>query len=214
MTSRSTPRISSRKQPRQARSTALVTAILEAAIQVLAEEGAPRFTTARVAERAGVSVGSVYQYFPNKASILFQLQLEEWQRTSALMREILQDARYPPLQRMRTLVLAFVRSECEEAAMRTALDDAAPLYRDAPVMAAKAAGEGIFQAFVQEVLPSETPARQAQVCELVTTTIGAVGKAFSSVPRSEAEITTFAAELGEMVCGYLQLKDEMSRLGD
>lgn len=80
MTSRSTPRISSRKQPRQARSTALVTAILEAAIQVLAEEGAPRFTTARVAERAGVSVGSVYQYFPNKASILFQLQLEEWQR--------------------------------------------------------------------------------------------------------------------------------------
>lgn len=215
MTSRSTPRISSRKQPRQARSTALVTAILEAAIQVLAEEGAPRFTTARVAERAGVSVGSVYQYFPNKASILFQLQLEEWQRTSALMREILQDARYPPLQRMRTLVLAFVRSECEEAAMRTALDDAAPLYRDAPeVMAAKAAGEGIFQAFVQEVLPSETPARQAQVCELVTTTIGAVGKAFSSVPRSEAEIAAFAAELGEMVCGYLQLKDEMSRCGD
>jgi AcrR family transcriptional regulator len=146
MTSRSTPRISSRKQPRQARSTALVTAILEAAIQVLAEEGAPRFTTARVAERAGVSVGSVYQYFPNKASILFQLQLEEWQRTSALMREILQDARYPPLQRMRTLVLAFVRSECEEAAMRTALDDAAPLYRDAPeVMAAKAAGRVSFR---------------------------------------------------------------------
>jgi hypothetical protein len=57
------------------------------------------------------------------------------------MREILQDTRYPPLQRMRTLVLAFVRSECEEAAMRTALDDAAPLYRDAPeVTAAKAAG--------------------------------------------------------------------------
>jgi hypothetical protein len=48
----------------------------------------------------------------------------------------------------------------------------------------------------------------------VTTTIGAVGKAFSSVPRSEAEITAFAAELGEMVCGYLQLKDEMSRRGD
>jgi AcrR family transcriptional regulator len=140
MTSRSTPRISSRKQPRQARSTALVTAILEAAIQVLAEEGAPRFTTARVAERAGVSVGSVYQYFPNKASILFQLQLEEWQRTSTDAGDFA-GHRYPPLQRMRTLVLAFVRSECEEAAMRTALDDAAPLYRDAPeVMAAKAAG--------------------------------------------------------------------------
>lgn len=209
MTSRSTPRISSRKQPRQARSTALVTAILEAAIQVLAEEGAPRFTTARVAERAGVSVGSVYQYFPNKASILFQLQLEEWQRTTALLREILQDTRKPPLERMRALVLAFVRSECEEAAMRTALDDAAPLYRDAPeVIEAKAAGEGIFQAFVQEVLPNATPAKQALVCELVTTTIGAVGKEFSSVPRSEADISAFSAELGEMVCGYLRRAEE------
>lgn len=204
MTSRSTPRISSRKQPRQARSTALVTAILEAAIQVLAEEGAPRFTTARVAERAGVSVGSVYQYFPNKASILFQLQLEEWQRTTALLRDILQDTDKPPLERMRALVLAFVRSECEEAAMRTALDDAAPLYRDAPeVIEAKSAGEDIFQAFVQEVLPNATPVKQALVCELVTTTIGAVGKEFSSTPRSEEDITAFAAELGEMVCGYL-----------
>lgn len=205
MTSRSTPRISSRKQPRQARSTALVTAILEAAIQVLAEEGAPRFTTARVAERAGVSVGSVYQYFPNKASILFQLQLEEWQRTTALLREILQDTRKPPLERMRALVLAFVRSECEEATMRTALDDAAPLYRDAPEVAeAKAAGEGIFQAFVQEVLPNATPAKQALVCELVTTTLGAVGKEFSASPRSEADISAFATELGDMVCGYLR----------
>ncbi|AKL13829.1 TPA: TetR/AcrR family transcriptional regulator [Kluyvera intermedia] len=215
MTSRSTPRISSRKQPRQARSTALVTAILQAAIQVLAEEGAPRFTTARVAERAGVSIGSVYQYFPNKAAILFQLQFEEWQRTTTLLRDILQDTRHPPFQRMRSLVLAFVRSECEEAAMRTALDDAAPLYRDAPeVTAAKAAGEGIFQTFVQEVLPNETPVKQALVCELVTTTLGAVGKAFSVAPRSETDITAFAAELGEMLCGYLQLKEGKPRGGD
>ena len=73
MTDRGQARISSRKRPKQARSTELVAAILEAAAQVLAKEGAPRFTTARVAERAGVSVGSLYQYFPNKAAILFRL---------------------------------------------------------------------------------------------------------------------------------------------
>ncbi|WP_395444929.1 helix-turn-helix domain-containing protein [Caulobacter sp. UC70_42] len=72
------PRISSRKQPKQARSTELVAAILEAAVQVLTKEGAARFTTARVADKAGVSVGSVYQYFPNKAAILFRLQSDEW----------------------------------------------------------------------------------------------------------------------------------------
>jgi AcrR family transcriptional regulator len=58
--------------------------ILQAAAQVLADEGAQRFTTARVAEKAGVSVGSLYQYFPNKASILFRLQTEEWRSTTAL----------------------------------------------------------------------------------------------------------------------------------
>jgi DNA-binding transcriptional regulator YbjK len=52
--------ISARKRPRQRRSEQLVDAILEAAIRVLSREGAQRFTTARVAEAAGVSVGSLY----------------------------------------------------------------------------------------------------------------------------------------------------------
>ena len=129
MTDRATPRISSRKAPKQARSTDLVAAILEAAVQVLAREGAARFTTARVAEKAGVSVGSLYQYFPNKAAILFRLQSDEWRQTVDMLRGILEDASQPPLKRLRALVHAFVRSECDEASMRVALNDAAPLYR-------------------------------------------------------------------------------------
>jgi AcrR family transcriptional regulator len=126
------PVISSRKQPQQARSAELVSAVIEAASLVLMKEGATRFTTARVAEKAGVSVGSLYQYFPNKASILFQLQADEWRRTTEMLKQILEDKSAAPLDRMRTLVHAFVRSECEEAAVRIALNDAAPLYRDAP----------------------------------------------------------------------------------
>jgi AcrR family transcriptional regulator len=125
MTDRPNAQISSRKRPKQARSTGLVAAILEAAAQVLAKEGAPRFTTARVAERAGVSVGSIYQYFPNKAAILFRLQSDEWRQTSDLLRAILEDVRRPPLERLRAIVHAFIRSECEEAAMCVALNDAA-----------------------------------------------------------------------------------------
>src|SRR6201986_4514942 len=116
MTDRATPRISSRKAPKQVRSTDLVAAILEAAIQVLAREGANRFTTTRVAEKAGVSVGSLYQYFPNKAAILFRLQSDEWRQTSELLRGILAETNVPPLERLRTLVHAFIRSECDEAA--------------------------------------------------------------------------------------------------
>src|SRR3954466_14410770 len=58
-----------RKSPRQARAKATVDAIVEATTQLLLEGGYDRFTTARVAERAGVSVGSLYQYFPNKAAL-------------------------------------------------------------------------------------------------------------------------------------------------
>lgn len=126
MIARPSPKIASRKQPKQARSTELVASILEAAVQVLAQEGAQRFTSARVAERAGVSVGSLYQYFPNKAAILFRLQSDEWRRTSELFRAILEDANTPPLDRLRTLVHMFIRSECDEAEIRGALNDAAP----------------------------------------------------------------------------------------
>src|SRR6202161_1550969 len=132
MIDRQQAEISSRKRPKQARSTEFVAAILEAAAQVCAGEGAPLFTTARVAERAGVSVGSIYQYFPNKAAILFRLQSDEWRQTTELLRAILEDDHRPPLERLRALVHAFIRSECDEAGMRVALNDAAPLYRDAP----------------------------------------------------------------------------------
>jgi len=59
-----------RKSPIQARSLATVQVILEATIQVLLTQGLTYLTSARVAERAGVSVGSIYQYYPNKQALL------------------------------------------------------------------------------------------------------------------------------------------------
>lgn len=59
-----------RKQPIQQRSSVTVSAIFEATIQVLLRDGYDQFTTTRIAERAGVSVGTLYQYFPNKNTLL------------------------------------------------------------------------------------------------------------------------------------------------
>jgi AcrR family transcriptional regulator len=205
MTDRQNAQISSRKRPKQARSTDLVAAILEAAAQVLAKEGAPRFTTARVAERAGVSVGSIYQYFPNKAAILFRLQSDEWRQTSEMLRTILEDARRPPLQRLRALVLAFIRSECDEAAMRVALDDAAPLYRDAPeAREARASGDRTMQVFMREALPEASESTRALAADLITTTLSKVGKHFSESSRSPAEVETYAGSMADMFCAYLE----------
>jgi AcrR family transcriptional regulator len=205
MTDRRSARISSRKQPKQARSADLVAAILDAAIQVLTKEGAQRFTTARVAEKAGVSIGSLYQYFPNKAAILFRLQSDEWRQTADLLRGILEDDEKPPLERLRTLVHAFLRSECDEAAMRVALNDAAPLYRDAPeTQQAMASGERIVQDFMQEALPEASEATRAFAGDLITTTLTEVGKQFSETSRSPAEIEAYADAMADMFCAYLE----------
>ena len=59
-----------RRKPRQARSRATRSAIIEAAAQILEREGRAAFNTNRIAERAGVSVGSLYQYFRDKHAIL------------------------------------------------------------------------------------------------------------------------------------------------
>ncbi|MGU3521793.1 TetR family transcriptional regulator [Enterobacteriaceae bacterium C23F] len=202
---RLTPRISTRKEPKQIRSASVVAAILQAATQVLAREGANRFTTARVAERAGISIGSLYQYFPNKAAILFRLQQEEWQQTSAILQQTLEDEELPLLDRLRQLVHLFVRSECEEAGMRIALSDAAPLYRDAPeTHEARAGNETFFQAFVAECLPGTPEADRQQTAELLMETLSAVGHAFSQHPRTGEEIERRASALAEMLCSYLQ----------
>jgi AcrR family transcriptional regulator len=209
MTTRPIAQISSRKQPQQARSTELVAAILQAAIQVLAKEGAARFTTARVAEKAGVSVGSVYQYFPNKASILFRLQSDEWTQTTHMLRGILEDVGKPPLERLRTLVHAFICSECEEAQMRVALNDAAPLYRDAPeAHEVRAAGQQIFQAFMLESLPCASEETRALACDLISTTLSSVGKNFSGSPRSHEEIAVYSDAMADMFAAYVTALDQ------
>jgi len=66
-----------RKKPRQARSAATVDAIFEATIQVLRTDGFTGLTTTRVASRAGVSVGTMYQYFPHKDALLYAV-LEDY----------------------------------------------------------------------------------------------------------------------------------------
>ena len=59
-----------RKKPRQRRSHVTVESIFEATIQVLLANGLEAITTTQIAERAGVGVGSLYQYFPNKNALL------------------------------------------------------------------------------------------------------------------------------------------------
>ncbi len=169
------------------------------------KEGAQRFTTARVAEKAGVSVGSVYQYFPNKAAILFHLQSDEWRQTSEMLGGILADTSRPLLERLRIFVHAFIKSECDEAKMRVALNDAAPLYRDAPeARKARAAIHQTVDTFMREIIPGTSVSERALIGDLITATFSSVGKHFSGKSRSAGEIEAYANAMSDMFCAYLK----------
>ena len=86
-TSASTVRIPAliRNEPVQARSTARLAALLDAAAQVVDEIGYERLTTAMVADRAGASIGTVYRYFPDRIAVLQSLAARNEERISALV---------------------------------------------------------------------------------------------------------------------------------
>lgn len=79
----------SRAVPRQARAQITVDAILEATVLVLNREGLDAASTTRIAEVAGVSVGSLYQYFAHRDAILTTLQEREFERAVAMMQGLL-----------------------------------------------------------------------------------------------------------------------------
>src|SRR6478752_4688349 len=88
-----------RKGPKQQRSKVTVAAILEAAIRVLEQDGSDAATTSRIAEVAGVSVGTLYQYFSNRDAILDALQDREFER--AVIEGLLElHSRAPTLHRL------------------------------------------------------------------------------------------------------------------
>src|SRR5438552_1426315 len=111
-----------RKTPVQARAEVTVEAICEATIQVLLSHGADRLTTTRVADRAGVSVGTLYQYYPNKQSLLFAVMEDHMDKVAAAVESACAHACHKPLTEMiKEVVEAFVDVKMNRADISVAL---------------------------------------------------------------------------------------------
>jgi AcrR family transcriptional regulator len=111
-----------RKIPVQARAAVTVEAIFEATIQVLLSHGTERLTTTRVAQRAGVSVGTLYQYFPNKRSLLFAVLEDHLDKVAAAVELACERARGKRLSEMvQHVVEKFVDAKMQRTDISTAL---------------------------------------------------------------------------------------------
>jgi AcrR family transcriptional regulator len=101
-----------RKSPVQARSAASVDAIIEATIQVLLKVGKERLTTTRVAERAGVSVGTLYQYFPNKSALLRAVLRRHFDQVFAAVEQACREQHGNTVEQMASaLIAAFLEAK-------------------------------------------------------------------------------------------------------
>jgi AcrR family transcriptional regulator len=147
MARRSQPAGTKRRIPRQTRAEETVAAILEAAAQVLEAGGLAAFTTNAVAERAGVSIGTLYQYFADKQALLRALAERELQRTLAAVATALRgDPQASGEQRVRAMVRALVnafrgRLRARKAVIQAVLAEGASFEMMQPITAFLAQSE-------------------------------------------------------------------------
>ncbi len=116
-----------RKEARQRRSQATVDAILEAAARLFAGDGLERITTNQIAELAGVSVGSLYQYFPSKEAILGELIDRHAEQTMARLSSALDDLTNGPIsEALRTIVAILLEADTIDLNLHRVLLDKLP----------------------------------------------------------------------------------------
>lgn len=118
---------SPRKQPEQDRSRATVEAIVDAAARILVKHGYDAFTTNRVAEKAGVSIGSLYQYFPNKEALLSELMRRHTSDLERGIEAMAERARTAPLAEVvRAAIEHNVRAHLVDPELHRVLSEEVP----------------------------------------------------------------------------------------
>jgi AcrR family transcriptional regulator len=121
------PRTTPRKRPRQARSKATVDTILEATTRVLVKQGFDGLSTNAVASAAGVSIGSLYQYFPNKTALVAALidrHMEEM--NAAILAELTRVAKLPFAEGVRCVVELTIRAHAIDPELHRVLTEQVP----------------------------------------------------------------------------------------
>ncbi|MFP4518108.1 MAG: TetR/AcrR family transcriptional regulator [Oceanicaulis sp.] len=191
-----------KKQPVQARSRGLVEAVIDAAARILVEAGQAGLTTNHVAERAGVSIGSLYQYFPDKTAILAAL----FARHHAEIVQIFESAPVcgDDLEAdLRAIIDAAVAAHQVDPALHEALTACAPTlapYVDFPAIRADLSHRfaAFFEQYAAEIAP-RAPADAAFIAEHVIESVvhGAVLYAPQRLGPALAE------DLAKMLAGHL-----------
>ncbi len=202
-----------RKSPVQARSAATVAALHTATIQVLTREGLSRCTTTRVARRAGISVGSLYQYYPNRDVLLVAVLEQHLNEVASAVEAACHKSKNQPVARMASaLVTVFLAAKLRDPQESKALYAVAGEQDGTKLVATM---HGRLVTAVAEMLNSATDADFATPTITATVALGAIVGPVRALLEGLAEPgfeACLAEQLTLLLQGYLQAESAMAAL--
>ena len=201
------PRTTPRKKPRQQRSQDTVTCILDATARVLCSTGYDRASTNRVALAAGVSVGSLYQYFPSKEALVAALVDRHVEQMTSLVKAKLTEVSTAPLEvAVRTIIdVMFDAHRIDPRLHKVLIEQVPRVGKLEHVVGVEREVEVLVTVFLAarkgEIRRTQLEAAAFVLCNLVEAVTHAAVLAELMVPR-RSEV---AAELTDMVLRYLEV---------
>jgi AcrR family transcriptional regulator len=193
-----------RKSPVQARSTASVDAILEATIQVLLNVGKERLTTTRVASRAGVSVGTLYQYFPNKSALLQAVLKRHLAQVTEAVELVCKQQKGGTLQQMVTaLINAFLGAKMKDAKTSVALYSVSSDVDGAKIV--QQMGVRTHKSIVQLLVAAREPLTTDPqlIASVLQGTMAGVSRRMLESAAPEKQFEPLRRELIILACAYV-----------
>jgi AcrR family transcriptional regulator len=193
-----------RKSPVQARSAASVDAILEATIQVLLSAGKERLTTTNVALRAGVSVGTLYQYFPNKSALLQAILKRHLAEVADAIELVCKEQKGNTLRQMAAaLITAFLQAKMRNPKTSVALYSVSSDVDGAKI--AQQMGTRSNRAIVRMLATASEPLMTDPhlVASMLQGAMFGVSRRMLESGASQEQFDTLREELIFVACAYL-----------
>jgi AcrR family transcriptional regulator len=198
-------RLSPRKSPRQERSRATVDAILEATADILVRHGYAKLTTNRIADRAGVNIASLYQYFPGKEAIVAELRRRHGDEQRTAIRALLIEQRGGDLEStIRALVSLGVAAHAAAPGLHRVLTEELPPLDYAEVSSRDAAAFDAMRRFLDR---SDVDVRDRELALwMVATVSGAVIHRATVERPADLSSGAITEELARLLVRYLRRK--------
>jgi AcrR family transcriptional regulator len=189
----------------QARSAVSVDAILDATIQVLLHSGKDRLTTTRVALRAGVSVGTLYQYFPNKSALLQAALKRHLHEVTEAVEQVCREQTGNGLSQMATaLITAFLEAKMKDVRTSVVLYSVSSDVDGMKI--AQQMGVRFHQAITEMLATAREPLRRDPqlVASMLQGAMTGISRRLLESDAPERYFAPFRQELILFTCAYLQ----------